>query len=113
MNHEPSNTNHGDALRTLAQLIDDAQQNGAKAFASIHSHGIGLHSVTLRFDAEPLPAELAAWQLASQTAWTVDEIVVDRVGGERMCMQTAFFTYGGLRVRINLVHPAAVLAVAA
>lgn len=115
MNNEPSKTiDHPEALRLIAQLIDDARRNGATATASIHSHGIGVHGLTLRFEAEPPAREIAAWQLATRAAWDVESFALESEDGAPMRMRTAHVVYRGLQMQIRMVHQVtAVMAVAA
>jgi YD repeat-containing protein len=112
VNNEPSNIDHGEALRTIAQLIDDARRNGAQQDASITSHGFGSHGITLRFTATPTAREIAAWQLASRAAWTVEAYTYDE-DDQRVSIQTAYVSYRGVKVRISIVQPAVSVAVAA
>jgi hypothetical protein len=61
---------HANALRTVAELIEDARRHGAKLPVSIHAHSLGVLSITIPCgDGGLSPAEFSAWQLASRAVW--------------------------------------------
>ncbi len=91
------------ALRIVADFVEDARRNGAKQQASISTHTLGLPIITVHTGDDSLtPAEFAAWQLASRSVWETTSQVIGKPGIQSKLTQ-AVFVFRGVRMQMQFV----------